>query len=426
MAQLNTIYRAHSNKRNLDYEAALYNLSPEIFAKNREIVHFEGATKQTAGQDVVLTKRFNDSEMLIGCFDGHGEKGHYHSYIVSGLLSKLLYKSIPLLKRHLEKETPLDKLKEFLTFCYVQTQQKLYNGSFENIDEYSGTTAAVALVLMVTINGVPTRKLISTNVGDSCILWKGLTDDKSVECSLEHNCDCMEAVEVYLKRLSAKRRSIQQHLLVTEVTTEKRFALEKELNDYHPRQIYYFRLDNPISTWLYSQGYTKPMTLFNYTDDDTPELNTVDYEIVSAYYPHGHQSIRVPETYVRKDGRTVAKPGLEHENWGATLGGCNQTLNGFGDRGYHPHISVIPHISVHDITQPGKLLVASDGLLDLFDFEDLMMFIQNHNDGFEAHMYAHLFETASKHEQYTTVTDASTHVIYPEWDDVSATVVSFV
>jgi serine/threonine protein phosphatase PrpC len=425
MAQLNTIYRAHANKRELDYDAALYNPSPEIVSKNREIIHFEGATKQTAGQDVVLTKRFNDSDMLIGCFDGHGDKGHYHSYIVSGLLSKVLYKSIPILKRHLEREGNIDKLKEFLTFCYVQTQQQLYNGSFSNIDEYSGTTAAVAIVLMVTINGVPTRKLISTNVGDSCILWKGLADDKSVECSLEHNCDCMKAVEAYLKRLSAKRTSIRQHL-ETEVTTERRFTLEKELNDYQPRQIYYFRTDSPVSTWLYSQGYTAPLSLFNYTDDDTPELNQVDYEIISAYYPHGQQSIRVPKTYVREDGRTVVVSGLEHENWGATLAGCTQTLNGFGDRGYHPHISAVPHISVHDITQSGKLLVASDGLLDLFHFDDLMMFIQNHNDNFEALLYTHIFETASNHVQYTTVTDTSTDVLYPTWDDVSAVVVSFV
>ena len=106
--------------------------------------------------------------------------------------------------------------------------------------------------------------------------------------------------------------------------------------------------------------------------------------------------------------------------------GCTQTLNGFGDRGYYPHISAVPHISVHDITQSGKLLVASDGLLDLFHFDDLMMFIQNHNDNFEALLYTHIFETASNHVQYTTVTDTSTDVLYPTWDDVSAVVVSFV
>lgn len=465
------LYRPHYDKSELLCTSALHHPSASVVTKNEALVHFEGATKHMAGQDAILTKRFNEHEMLVCCCDGHGANGHFHSCIVSSLLSKSLYTCVPLFKRHLEHGN-VDKLKELITHCYTQTQALLYAGSFDAIDEFSGTTAAVALVLMVTIDGVPTRQLISTNAGDSSILWKGAEDDAATECSLEHNCDCVEAVEAYLKRMAAKRDAIRDRLATTPAS-EARAQLEQDVVACRPKPIYYFRADHSITAWLGTQGHYRPFVLFNYTADDTPELNQADYEIISGYgYPHGAQSIRVPETYARAtDGRVVVVPGREHENWGATLAGDTQTLNGLGDRGHYPHFSSDPFVSVRTLHGKGNLLVASDGWLDLFHFDELMGFIQAQSGepDFEARMYAHLFEAAAKHAYAsgelcakqsselaehelrvtetalpetrsekdksdrlllleTTVQTMDEHANtrrYPKWDDVSAVVVSF-
>ncbi len=224
------LYRAHFDKKNIDQllENALHHPSSKTIEENNTRVHIEGAIKHTAGQDTIIHIPMEDQQAIFGCFDGHGINGHFHSYIASGILCKRLQTCVPIFKMHLERGMT-EKIQQLIKYCYLYTQDMLYSGSFTNIDKYSGTTAAVALVLKVNIDGIETRKLISTNAGDSSILWKpkGL-DTQHTECSLEHNCDNIEAVQAYLDRLKLKREEISRNI-DSASTNNQKFELHRKI-----------------------------------------------------------------------------------------------------------------------------------------------------------------------------------------------------
>ena len=419
-------YLPHDSKKNLTVdllENACYHPSPETVLKNKERLVIKGVIKHTVGQDTIISKNLNANETVVGVFDGHGALGHYHSFIASSLLTKLVVKCIPLLKLHLQTNNE-GAINELLTYCYNFTQKQLYNGNFHYIDKESGTTASLALVLLVNVNGKKSRRLISTNAGDSPILWKD--DSTYTECSLEHNCDNKLAVEAYLKRLAVRKETIKKQINEGNITPNERSTLNLEYFNCEPKPVYYFRKDNPVAVWMKSLGYNNPLTLYNY-HNNKPELNKTDYEIISEYYPHGYQSIRTPETYVREDGRTVAVSGKEHDNWGSSLMGGTQTLNGLGDIQNFPHVSPDPFVSIHDINNKGSLFVASDGFTDLFHLDRLMDFIhQHHNkEHLEETMLDYLFDTALTYKShYPFKQDQESGVKYPKWDDVSGIIVS--
>ena len=423
------LHRAHYDKATLheQLENALQHPAGKTREReeNYDRVHIEGAIKHTAGQDTIIHIPMEDDQAIFGCFDGHGDKGHFHSYIASGLLCNRLLACVPIFKMHLASEDT-EKLHQLVKYCYLSTQDMLYSGNFTNIDNYSGTTAAVALVLKVNINGIETRKLISTNAGDSSIVWKekGL-DTQHTECSLEHNCDNMVAVQAYLDRLKRQREEIMDKIHSASKKNIERYDLHIELNALQPKPIYYFREHSTVATWLRSIGYNKPLQLYKYQDDKVT-LNEEAYEVISEYYPHGSQSVRTPPTYIRDDGRTVAIEGREHDNWGSTLEGNTQTLNGLGDKHSNPHCSPEPFVSIHDINSKGTLLLASDGVTDLFQFPDLMKKIEvasKINDKTAEIMEVITFHTAGKHQGYPLSLNPTTGLKHPKWDDLSAIIV---
>jgi len=418
------IHRSHFKKQYiLNRQNALYHTSDKISQQNYDKVNIEDSIKYTAGQDTIISKKINQNEILIGCFDGHGTNGHYHSFITSGILSKMLLDCIPIFKLHLINNN-YSNINNLITYCYNKTQEELYNGSFINIDKHSGSTAAVALILEVEINGKKCRKLISTNAGDSSIILKTYNGDTR-ECSLEHNCDNIEAVNAYLKRLKLRKKYLKKSLEIAQVSNKCTNNLIIEYNKCEPKPIYYFREESQIADWLKSIGIEKPLVLYNYINDEA-QLNKTDYEIINTYYPHGQQSIRVPDTYKREDGKIVAIEGREHDNWGSSLKGSTQTLNGFGDIFNYPHISPEPYISINDIDDKCNILIASDGITDLFDFEALMKFINNNcnNEDFDNIMYNHIFEISSKYPQYGKSINTYTHKVHPLWDDISCIIIT--
>ncbi len=389
------------------------------------------------GQDytcIVNGVKDDKRQTIYSVADGHGSNGHYYSYIATRLLANNFISFWPIIQMHLRRYQEntmypyLKRITDIINYCYDHVKQWLKSPLFTKLDNKSGTTMAMSLIVIV--NGK--RYHIATNVGDSQIIWSD-KQDSYTHCSMEHNCDNMEAVGLYLKRLANIRKPyIDQLNTLNEIenkTTEqldKINKLSETINTYMPKPVYYSRINCGGPVWDYPEfcdkfGKPQPIPVYKYHGDDYTEisLDTDSYEKISKYYAHGNQSRRLPDTYIRLDGRTVAVPGQEHDNWGSSLSGGTQTLNGFGDTIYHPHITHKPHISISEINTCGRLLLASDGLTDLFYYKDLMSwFKQNqYNTNFTQDFTNFMYNTVSNEEMYPSQREDM--IRYPKWDDVS-------
>ena len=388
-----------------------------------------------AGHDymsIVRNVRGDERQLLLGVADGHGDWGHYHSYVATRLLANMLLGFWPIYQIHLKNYLQADptaphKIKQLTEYCYQHVQDRMTSSSFPSIDIYSGTT--MAMVLVIVVNGH--RYLISTNAGDSQIIWAD-QDTPYKECSIDHNCDNIEAVRIYAERLANRRRQLRaEQEALDETETAKKAELQRLIGAHMPRDVYYNRINCGQVVWnmpefLDPSGRPAPIPVFRYEGDDHDRvvLNQENYEKISRYYAHGTQSRRVPETYVREDGRTVAVTGKEQDNWGSTLLGESQTLHGLGDQKHYPHHSALPHVSVTPINQSGRLVLASDGATDLFYFQDLMQWFADHEKDPElvTRFREHLWTTVGDDPVYPTATYEG--ITYPRWDDVGALFVS--
>jgi serine/threonine protein phosphatase PrpC len=422
--QINTIYRAEYSKR-FKYPTTW------ILESSKKYLEVENGEWTLAGHDSTLVVKNvgdNPDQYLLGVADGHGEMGDSFSYIAIHLLANELKKTINPIKE-LIKNQPLenaqDMINDICKTAYVNTHALLCTKTiFPHLDHHSGTTMAMAMILIIDNN----RYLISTNAGDSQILWSNSYDSVE-ECSMDHNCDNPKAVQLYIQRMS-KLRQVITDKLETECECDELDNLEDKRNKLLPKPIYYSRINCPGGPkWpIYDDnGKPCPIEVYEYIGDNQEELklNNNNYEKVSKYYPHGQQSIRCPETYIREDGRVVAKPGCEMDNWGSTLAGGGQTLNGFGDIHEFPHRSVHPHVLVKPINETGKLIIASDGLTDLFYFNNLMNWFweqTEQTEDIDTNFYQHIFNTSKNHEQFEYTTIDSTK--YPKWDDFSGVFLS--
>jgi serine/threonine protein phosphatase PrpC len=511
-----------------------------------------------AGQDYTVAAAGvggHPMQALLGVFDGHGPDGEHHAFVGGRLLTRRLLAAWPeyqvlLLRRvraregqkapqkegqqagqqeglegsesgsaaaaaeagAVEAEEAVDVGIEAVTRrCYLGTQEALTGGAFPHCSAGSGTTAAAALVVVVAHAGREHRFLVSTNAGDSQVLWSATgggaagekgekgeasqrhaggehdecagdghcapADGQYEECSLDHNCDSMEAVRLYLGRLSAQRRALRQRQEAAAVDAakckasrqrpkggakgnkgtgrgtgksrgfprranraERRAAAEaegrvqalaREGTRYEPRPVYYSRMNCGGSGFTMPQihdayGRPEPLPVYRYEGPERDQV-ALDHDSFERMAMHvqgvGVQSRRTPPTYRRpSDDKLVAKPGHEHENWGSTLGGHGQCLNGLGDADSGVHGSAVPHVSVRRVDGPGRLLVGSDGLTDLFRFGPLMRWCREHGGAPDAlkRLYEHVFDTAAadQHGGYPARADALGR-LYPRWDDVS-------
>lgn len=383
-----------------------------------------GVSVQThqAGHDATLILtglEGNPNQAILAVADGHGPLGHLHSYAAIRLLAKHMVKFIPIFLRHLTRPTPLLSIQGLVEYAYQKVQEEMTPGpecQFPELDTFSGTTMAMALVL--TVNGH--RQLISTNAGDSQIIWSPSLDSEPTECSIDHNCDNPEAVSLYLKRLAKMRRELDK---------DDPYYLQHHKR-LQPKPIYYSRINCGGPIWdMFTDkwGQPAPINVYKYegVEKNTPVLDRDNYENISFYYPHGSQSRRNPPTYVREDGRTVAVVGREMENWGSTLNGEVQTLNGFGDLYQSIHHSATPSVSITPIDTEGRLVLASDGLTDLFHFKELMDWFWHQNDvndedsdSLDQCFYDYLFKTVAPRDNSYPSREIE-GVYYPRWDDVS-------
>jgi serine/threonine protein phosphatase PrpC len=439
--EIHTFAAAYYSKRHLDaaqyFRPGVSLESPATLAK----LNVPGMETVAAGHDymsMVRNVRGDERQLLLGVADGHGDKerGHYHSYVATRLLANLLIGFWPIYQLHLKNSlggdmTSTRKITQLTEYCYEETQRMMTSPDFPSIDRYSGTTMSMALVIVVGDQ----RHLISTNAGDSQIIWSD-DDTPYQECTMDHNCDNIQAVQGYATRLAAMRRPLQTHLDALDVkdmtTNMTRAELEEQIRTLLPRNVYYNRINCGQVTWnqpefLDSWGRPQPITVFKYLgpEQDQVVLHQENYEKMSNYYPTGTQSKRLPDTYVREDGRTVAVPGKEADNWGSTLLGGPQTLHGLGDQQHLSHHSCLPHVSVTPINKKGRLLLATDGLTDLFYFADLMKWFADHETDPDLvdNFYQHLWTTANGDPAYPTAVLEG--VTYPRWDDVGGMLVRF-
>lgn len=422
---ITSVHRPDASKRYLDPTTEIDPQHP--------LLTIPGAEINQAGHDATLVLKNllgKTSHFIVAVADGHGQKGHLHSYIAIRLLAKQLLSCVPVFLLHLkniQKSPEVNSLiQQLVTYSYEKVQKLMSTTETDNLppfpqlDRESGTTMAMALVL--TTNG--NRYLISTNAGDSQILWSNSLDSEPIQCSMDHNCDNPEAVKIYLERLALKRREIQN---LKDTDPDLYFKLHQQLQ---PRPVYFSRINCGGPVWNMftdEHGIPAPIKVYDYTgpEKSIPVLNVDGYEKVSTYYPHGTQSRRHPPTYQRpSDGRTVAIKGKEMDNWGSTLQGDSQTLNGFGDTQYYPHHSCKPHVSIHEINSPGKIIVATDGLSDLFYFKELMDWVwKESTSNLEQRFYTYLFDTvAPRDTDYPSIKIAG--LDYPKWDDMSGIFVS--
>ena len=422
--QIHTIYRAEHSKRNKDPKRL-------IIDSSKKYLEVENGEWTLAGHDSTLVVKNvgeNPQQYLLGVADGHGIMGDSFSYIAIHILANELKKTINPIKKLIKNQTLENaqlKINDICKSAYVNTHELMCTKSiFPHLDRYSGTTMAMAMILMIDNN----RYLISTNAGDSQILWSNSYDSVE-ECSMDHNCDNPKAVHLYIQRM-AKLRQIITDQIENECDGDECHEiddLKHKRNKLLPKPIYYSRINCPGGPkWpIYDDnGIPCPIEVYEYGGDNQEELNLnkINYEKVSQYYPHGQQSIRFPETYIREDGRVVAKPGSEMDNWGSTLAGGGQTLNGFGDLHEFPHRSVHPHVLVKPINETGKLIIASDGLTDLFYFNNLMKWFWEQTEDIDTNFYQHIFNKSKNHEQFEYTTIDSTK--YPKWDDLCGVFIS--
>jgi serine/threonine protein phosphatase PrpC len=433
---IDSFYRPHYHKIRMANEVTSWFQSKEVLALLKLNHPLDKVECHSAGQDYTLVinqVKGDIQQSLVGVADGHGTMGHLHSYVATRLLANKLLSCWDIFQLHLKqnKLVPIsEKIRELIDYCYSETHQLMFRKNiFPQLDKDSGTTMAMALIVVVEGN----RFLISTNAGDSQILWSDKIGDVQ-ECSMDHNCDNPEAVKLYVTRLKNKRQQLKAQIDNLEKTatnyTESKADLERQFKECFPKPIYYSRINCGGPIWdmfCNDQGVPTPIPVYSYEgpEYDIVKLDKDGYEKVSTYYPHGHQSLRYPETCVREDGRTVAVPGHETDNWGSTLNGQSQVLNGFGDLYQHPHNSYTPHVTVKHINQEGRLVLATDGLSDLFYFKDLINAFWNWDKEKNMTNFTDyldyfdqlLFEIANREPIFPFT--ANGNLKFPQWDDVS-------
>ena len=399
-----------------------------------------------AGQDRIIEAEGlgeHPQNRLLMVSDGHGPNGHHVSYVGGQLLFQNLVRITPIIVGHL-RDGHQEKIPSLLTWAYRHTEKQMYqtdshrNRVFSRVTGNSGCTVSAALVLHVSGQ----RYLISSNAGDSPIYLHTQADGVT-ECGREHNCDCQEAVTDYLRHLQKVRQQLEseRHTLSPEQQHAKGRRYQWRLQALKPKTIYWNRINTgtlgslSVPQIADSTGQPIPLPTWKYLEnhDGTPSA-TVDldsYERISEFYPVGGQSLKLPPTRVREDGRTVAVEGREADNFGSTLAGRVQVLRGLGDEYEGEHVTCEPFVSIRTVPGPATLLLASDGLTDLEYEGPLMDQIDSCRDGQDpgTDVYQYLQELASKDTsgQYTVrnIQEGSETKWHPNWDDLSGQVVYF-
>ena len=357
------------------------------------------------GEDHSILIEFDNGDKLLGVFDGHGDKNsQYYSYICCTILIERILKKWEDF-RELVSENNVDEIKKIIKYLFIYTQNNLKLN--KNIKQrkkldshiplkirHGGTTASIALV----INSKSKRVLITANCGDSPIIWSN--DSTIKECSLEHNCDNIVAVNEYLSRM-------------------------KELNK-RPKKIMYSRINYPLHggpIWdSNNDGNPQPIPVFDYIDDKAVLIKD-NYNKLSRFYPKGIQTRRYPPTEIVNGAEKVLS-GHEAENWGSTLEGEVQLLKSFGDFYLKKDICCVPHITINEINESGLLMVASDGFTDLYSIKEWVDFLKklDLSDPLSVkEIKSKIFNIFSIDKEYGFKYKGDTP--HPIWDDVSLVVV---
>ena len=403
---MNCLNITHSSKPNLrNVEKYRY---PEIISKrlNRDVLF-----RKQVGQDYLIYHKLSEKEIIFCVCDGHGATGHHYSYIASNLLITNIIDRWNFFRTNLENESVL---KSHLNSLYQECENRLRDGSYESLDDYSGTTISIVMGFG--------NKLVCSNIGDSPILWKSNQDEEIIEVSEDHNCDSLPAVQFYLDHLKFKRLELGKSIVSS-------LLLRDELAKLKPRSICCNRINcegGPVWNHLRdSKGLLEKQPMYTYIDDETAIVNLETYEKVSEYFPHGLQSVRYPETYIREDGRLVVKSGEEHKNWGSALDNGPQCLRSFGDFVEGEHNPCIASINLIDVSCGGILVVGSDGLLDIFEYSELFREIEKCQEDTSS-LSEYMFRKSETLDDFNyKLKNISSVVKVPEWDDVSGFIIRF-
>jgi serine/threonine protein phosphatase PrpC len=418
------LHRAHAKKRRQDPERA-HRGNPAL-----RLPGFRYEARQ-AGQDRVISMvgiGSHAQNRLLGCFDGHGAEGHHVAYLGCQLLVAEVLRALPIVEMHLRTECgggaamaamaevrARELIAPLLAWCYRTAERKLV-GEHPEFAHHSGTTVAVALVLR---GAGGERHLVSSNAGDSQVLWYPSAGGAVQECSREHNCDNVEAVSDYLAHLHSYRRQLAASHRGTKA------ELLEQLGVLWPRPVYYSRINTdggmPVDAITDKQGRPCPLPVYNYVGT-TAEINDDSYERLSEIWPCGQQSRRYPETHIREDGRRVVRdPEQRPHNWGSSLDGDGQNLRGLGDTCYGEHTPCVPFVSVRAIPEQGTLGLCSDGLSDLFWFDEWMAFLDGIRDEPSQlrKVYSHLARTAEGDQHGNYRSEQVCGMWFPKWDDLS-------
>lgn len=345
--------------------------------------------REQVGQDhIIIKKNIEDDprQCIVGVFDGHGKDGHFASYIVSSLLYQAMISNY---SKYLELLNGREEtIRQDILEIYENIDKTLKKDYFDIFNE-SGTTASI--ILTITDNDNKLYKICS-NLGDSPI-YSLEESNHLTECSLQHNCDNIEAVNQYLERLNQL--------------------------DKIPYPIYFSRLNIDPPYWDHGEydeyGKPAPLKVYDYKNNRAI-LNRKNYEKISPFYPLGIQSRNYPPTRVTEEGKTIVVEGHEHENWGSTLNGELQLLNVFGDFYKKYHISYVPHVHISEIKKDSILILGSDGLTDIYSTKEWLEFSQG--DINKEFLEKKIFEVAKLDDKFEYHIDNKASK-YPKWDDVS-------
>ena len=379
---------------------------PDTITRQLEL---ENVESRQIGQDYYVWGKINDNDLILCVCDGHGSSGEHYSYLASHLLVndiKANWNNFYELLLKKDEETIKTRLSEI----YSLNESKLLDGSYESIDNDSGTTICISMIFNINDKKI----MITSNVGDSVILWKPLNSDL-IECSEEHNCDNIDAVQFYLDHLKIKRNELLEKSYLQSKFNEE--YLESELLKLKPLSINCSRINclgGPI--WHHVRNpdnSLKKLPMYKYINDENCVLNQETYETVSVYFPYGIQTVRTPETYLRVDGRKVVVSGSEHKNWGSSLDNGTQVLRVFGDFNQGQHTPCIPSIKIVDISVGGDLLLATDGLMDLFHYNELMNLVEY---GDIENINKQMFNKCLKYHVFNYM--SMNKKKFPKWDDV--------
>ena len=388
----------HYSKKHLGVETSSWVTKDQT----RKYLDVPGANITQAGQDSSLVKTNidnNPNECLVGVADGHGSLGHHHSFVAIRVLANKFLQNKETIRYYLQEAKSLC-VEKLVTSLYHETQAILKNKQlFPTLQNHSGTTMSMSLVLMVNNK----RYIVTSNVGDSPVLLSERYDCCN-ELSMDQSCDNPKAVERYLARLAKAKETCDP------IDQEK----------YNPKPVYYGRINCPegysIPSICDDEGKPCPLSVYKYVDNK-PVFDTENYEKICQVSPCGFQSIRTPPIYIGEDGIQRVVQGREMENWGSTLEGTCQSLSSFGDFNYAPDIDCDPYVRVDMINNYTQLLLATDGLTDLFHYDILMNWFWDNNETGDFNEF--LFQNADQYQNQGYIYKVENQNKYPLWDDVS-------